>query len=370
MQSLTMDKQLSLNSLELGESPSRSGGSVGATSTSPHSQLVHRSAGTAIYRQYHIGFKVLLDPDAASERLLNEHTVSNFLPPSCRKRQVIDVTSFDRQPALRFDWASGVTLREWLRNARSGSQVDLSVRLKAAMAIAKTLSDFHGGGVVYNRLAPENVVLEPFEGEYAATFIDLSGARIYRKDNTVECDPVVQKQATEGDLRHLGLVLYYIFQGEERALDEDTTPGHIDPEDVPYRDRRKRGKPLAVAEGLPLYLGTLIAALVETSTPSAACYESAKEVFLDLKTMAQDAHGGCHKIKLDASALKSRLRVEGGAFYGRKVELSMLLHLFQTGVVLGTRPLMAIVSGSPGTGYVTLTKGTTKGDRVVASTGE
>ena len=47
------------------------------------------------------------------------------------------------------------------------------------MAIAKTLSDFHKGGVAYNSFTPDNIVLSPFEGgDYVATLIDLSNARV------------------------------------------------------------------------------------------------------------------------------------------------------------------------------------------------
>ena len=97
-------------------------------------------------------------------------------------------------------------------------------------------------------------------------------------------------------------------------------------------------------------MGSLISALIDTSTASEVCYESAKDVFLDLKIMAENANGCLSKSKLDESTAKSRLRLQGDIFYGRQVQMSMLLHLFQSSVVLGNQPLMATISGYPGTG--------------------
>ena len=86
---------------------------------------------------------------------------------------MIDVTTFNRRPALIFEWVNGITLKKWLT---TGNHLDLDIRLRASMAIAKTLSDFHEGGVVYNSLSPENIVLETCGNEFVATFIDLSEA--------------------------------------------------------------------------------------------------------------------------------------------------------------------------------------------------
>ena len=216
-----MDHQLSLGSLGLGGPSTRSITFFGASSdpaqTSP--QLVYQSNGTAIYRLHDKGFKVILDRNSSNEqtirKLLHEQNVSNFLPSSCRKRQVTDVTSFNRRPALSFKWASGITLKEWLQKIHAGLLVDLNVHLRAAMAIAKTLSDFHNGGVVYNCLKPENIVLAPFEGECIATLIHLSSAAVYRDGNIIDVDPAFEKQLKEVDLKSLGLVLNHFSRGGE-----------------------------------------------------------------------------------------------------------------------------------------------------------
>ena len=105
-----MDSITSLGSLGLGGDSADLyppvGGSSDHVETSP--QLVHQSNRTAIYRLHDTGIKVILDRSAYDDQLirqlLHEKHVSNFLPQSCRKRQVIDVTSFDRRPALSFKW--------------------------------------------------------------------------------------------------------------------------------------------------------------------------------------------------------------------------------------------------------------------------
>ena len=115
-------------------------------------QLVYQSVTTAIYRLQETGFKVILDRNSSEEqiirKLLQEQNISSFLPSSCRKRQVTDITSYNRRPALIFKWNSGITLKKWIQNVQFGPQVDLNIRLRAAMAIAKTVSDFHDGGVL------------------------------------------------------------------------------------------------------------------------------------------------------------------------------------------------------------------------------
>ena len=97
-------------------------------------QLTHQSNGTAIYRLNDIGYKVILDPAPSEEQtprlLQHEKNISQFLPTSCHKRQVIDVTTFNDRAALSFKWANGITLKEWLQNVMIGPRVDLDVRLR------------------------------------------------------------------------------------------------------------------------------------------------------------------------------------------------------------------------------------------------
>ncbi len=378
-----MDQLASLGSLGLGGGGVGGGGgggrpfrrvsspSIGSAGSPPQTtpQLVHQSDRTAIYRLYDTGYKVNLLTTPANHnnnkeqmlKLLHEQNVSTFLPLTCRKRQVTEVTTFNNMPALRYQWASGITLEEWLQNIQVGPhQVDLTVRIRAAMAIAKTLSDFHDGGVVYNSLTAKNIVLSPFDGDYAATFIDLSNSLIYRNDPTAAVDASFERQMKDMDLQSLGLVLNQLFRGED-LLDSgphmeggpscresgDSSPGNIEDQQP---GRKKRGKQHGMGEGLPLYLGTLISALLESNN-SDMSYVSAKDVYLDLKVLSENGPSGClMKSEIDEFTVRSKFRVQSSEFYGRQVQLSMLMHLFQTSTALGNQPLMATISGYPGTG--------------------
>lgn len=355
-----MDHLSSLNALSLESGrPPRSNNNAFLDSSSDLSlaapQLVYQSNRTAIYRLNDTGFKVILDPDPSEEpilKMIHEQNISNYLPASCRKRHVIDVSSFNRRPALRFEWASGITLKEWLHKVNTTSiEVDLIIRLRAAMAISKTLSDFHDGGVVHNALTTDNIVLLPCGSEYVATLIDLSSAFIYRDNDQDDSNSVFDKEAKNGDLKNLGLIINHIFWGVGRECD-----GQISrKEDDNDNNQRKRGKQHALGEGLPLYLNTLISVLLDTSNSSEQGYgyASAQDVSLDLKVLSQNADGCLAKVKLDESTINSRLRLQGGMFYGRQVQMSMLLHLIKSVAILG-KPTVATISGYPGTGKTSL----------------
>lgn len=323
---------------------------------------MHKSNNTAIYRLYDTGFKVVLHPNPGEEhmsKLRNEQEISQFLPWSCRKRQALGVTTFEDRPALSFKWANGITLSQWLQKVRSSRPPeDMNIRIRAAMAIAKTLSDFHAGGVVHNGLTPDNIVLSPSEGAYVATLIDLASAAIYWGDDTGDdVDPVLERKMKEVDLKALGLVLNELFWGSERpnkgeAIGRGEHLKHGEHDNDSHDEgadgiRRKRGKPQAHGEGLPLYLGALISALLE-NTPDAR-YESAKDVFNDLKVLAEDQSGSLMQSQLDYSMTNSRLRLRSDGFYGRRVQMSVLMHLFESSVADG-KPSMAMISGYAGTG--------------------
>ena len=321
--------------------------------------LIYQSGRTAIYRFRDVGFKVVLEepnhpsPDERNLKFLHEQYVSSLLPPSCRRREVIDITNFNWQPSLNFKWASGLTIDEWLQRAQSGPQWNLNVRVMAAMAVAKTLSDFHKGGVAYNNLTPDNVVLSPFEGEYVATFIDLSDSVIYRGDRGVNCYPESKiNQLKAADLRSLGVVLNQIFgRGDIRAglevVSNELVLGH-DEEDI---SRKKQASRPVFEEGLPLYLVSLISALLVTSLSPGMCYKSAQDVFLDLKVMMEDRSGCLSKNDLGEADIKNLLYSQENMFYGRQAQVSVLMQLLQS-TTEGNRPRMALITGSPGTGCV------------------
>jgi hypothetical protein len=136
-------------------------------------------------------------------------------------------------------------------------------------------------------------------------------------------------------------------------------------EEVPFETwgdetRRKRNKAPVTAEagdGLPIYLGSLISTLLltesEASSPSGSSspqasstvqYESAFDVYLDLKVMLENQNQFYRQTELDERMIRSRLLLPN-VFYGRQVQMSMLMHLFHSVVMLGNSPSIATISG-------------------------
>ena len=316
--------------------------------------LVHQSNNTVIYRLNDTGFKVFLLPHLEENivKLEHEKKISNFLPSTCHKRKAVDVTSFNGLPALVFKWVHGITVKEWLQKIQIGLNVDMNARLRVAMAISKTLNDFHVGGVVHNNFTTENIVLSSSEGDYVATLIGYSNAAIYRKDSNI-FENLDEKEAKKLDLKSLGLVLNDLFL-EEDCLPAEGGAGWLNHgeekivnEETDHRTR-KRGKQQVAVEGLPLYLGTLISALIDSS--SDVCYESVNDVFLDLKLLSENSNGSMMTRALDDATINSNLRLSREVFYGRQNQMSILNHLIQCTAALGDRPLMATISGYAGTG--------------------
>ena len=81
---------------------------------------------------------------------------------------------------------------------------------------------------------------------------------------------------------------------------------------------------------------------------------------MDLKAIADSPEGSeddwRRQANVDEWMTRSRLRLRGDRFYGRQVQVSMLLHLFQSSVLPDSSPLMATISGSAGTGISSLVK--------------
>ena len=315
---------------------------------------VHQSDKTIIYRLHAGTFvKVARDPQPSQEqviRLMQEQNVAAFLPGSVRgKRKVLGVTNLNGRTALAFKWANGITVQDWLQkvDSRRDSTVQneyFTVRVRAAMAIAKTLADFHDNGVVYNSLNSRDIVLSPSEEGYSATFIDLSRSVIVSGDelNTESID-------TKNDLRALGKLLYQVFDGSLEDLDPARI--HSDYGDDDFVPTRKRGKQQLLREGLPIYLGSLISALLDDALLSTGvCYSDARDVYHDLKVYVDDASGQLGRIDLDDDTMASRLRLPQNMFYGRQVQMSLILKLFQTSIEFGNVPQIAMISGCPGSG--------------------
>jgi len=278
--------------------------------------------------------------------------VSNFMPLSCRKRQVIDVKGFKGDPAIHFKWADGSTLMEWSQTARRRADVNITARIRAAIAIVKTLVDFHQARVVYNNLSPENIVLDTFEGSYIATFIDLSKAIILSND--ARNGGQVEKSAVETDLQALGQILNALFDGQKfdsysSADDDDETS--TEGEENSYR--RKRKKCQVQVEGLPTCLNALISTLLflkEGEGETSEKYGDAKDVLSDLQEIAMNPQIYLKALKVDDFTLHNRLNAPVDAFHGRQREVSLLYHAFDSVNKQGGQPMVVSISGSAGSG--------------------
>ncbi len=348
-------------------------------------QLVSVSTGTSIYRSQDTGIKVINQiPSSPSnvpqtiQKLLHEETVSKRLRNQCSNhRQVLKVDTFNDSPALYFKWENGITCKEWLDKVQQihPHVVGFTVRLRAAMAIAQTLSQFHQCSVAYNSLSSENIVLTPLEGDYVAKFIDLSEAVICNDEQTF-------KEMMAWDLFSLGLIFDQLFKADSEGgewerftsaagEDDDVGGGSTSGRRVSVnseveegkgvghnRNVRKRGKQRTPGEGLPLYLGAMISTLLisgDDNDTSQLRYKSVNDVYEDLKAMAaQDVirHQSSCLIDIDDNegSFQSRLKFPKDLFYGRQVQMSMLMHLLQSATMLGDQPLMALIAGYPGTG--------------------
>ena len=327
-------------------------------------QLVYHSANTTIYSLNDIGYKVLNNcpSDEAFIKLTHEQNMSTLLSASCNTRQVMDVTNFKDRPTLTFKWANGITLKEWLLNSQFTGH-PLSIRLRAGMSIAKSLSDFHDAGFTYNSLTPENIILSPLEGNYICTLMDLSKCIEHRVENN-QVDTAIIKKLQVADLHCLGMVLDQLFRGEEGiTLPDGTIHKDYAPEDninninnnemeAASARRRKRQDTQGGYEndGLPFYLGSLISALIRPLSDTEFCYDSAHDVFIDLQTMAENTNGCYLKSELDDSTANSRLNLHDKMFYGRQVQLEKLMHLLTKLTTSGSKPLMGTICGYSGTG--------------------
>ena len=184
----------------------------------------------------------------------------------------------------------------------------------------------------------------PAGGNYVATFVDLSRATTFEKYESSDTASAEEVRAKEVDLRSLGKLLYQVIAGrlKEEAEDEDNTSDS----DETCQSRKKRGKEQLSFDGLPLYLGSLVSALQDHALSSiSVCYSDAKDVYHDLKVFVDDESGRLSRVDIDEDAIMSRLRLPPDVFYGRQVQMSMILHMLEFG-----SPQIALISGCPGSG--------------------
>lgn len=389
-------------------------------------ELVHSKRGTNIYRHGKFGYKVLMCDDEAAEaalsataavaaavpetspavviseeqilRLVREQTISRYLPNGCRKRRVVDVKGFKGNPSLYFEWVEGVSLKEWMARTNNnhgdedndGNNNDekssknpphqdgidfMKQRLKVAIAITKSLQEFHYGGVAYNFLTLEHIILQwtsnndndddknNEEGECVASLINLSKATVFAEVTTEEATQAIRK-----DLNSLGLILGALFSKEsdvpsdvKRRLSDNTlleenevefpvsngNSGCDEDEGERPGQVKKRGKQQKLGDGLPIYLCSLISALIgyEEMTDSSELYDNASNVLKDLELASR-------KLLLLVPDVEERDRkylALPTAFYGRRNEVALLTRSLQSVAILG-KTNIAVISGRGGVG--------------------
>jgi len=356
--------------------PISGGGGGGFCSGEEPIQLIHSKSGKNVYRHDKYGYKVLMCPEEeqpggaaaaaapVSEeqilKLVREQTISRYLPHGCKKRRVMDVNGFRGNPALYFEWVEGISLKEWLagRHQQRTKQGVTEEQLKVAMAITKSLDEFHYGGVACNFLTLEHIILQwtgnDNDGQCCiASLINLSRAVVFADVSEKDA-----KEAMRKDLNELGLILSALFSAEsdvssdvERRLSDDDEVFDLDEakNDECYHQPsfKKRGRQRTLGDGLPTYLLSIISALVddESADPS-VLYDNASDVLKDLQVAAK-------KPELclipDARGRDTRSLILPKAFYGRQTEVSLLTRSLQAVAILG-KPNVAVISGRSGAG--------------------
>ena len=348
-------------------------------------ELLHESKTTRIFRSNGQGIKVLIYPSLSSDerlkRLQFEQRVSGRLPPSCSHRRVLHIDNRQGIPGMYFDWVDGVTIEEWLRPQEENqlsrpldsTTMDLIARLRVALAITKTLCDFHEAGVFHGHLSFQNVILN-FTGEAqsccTATLIDFAKSAIRSDCPLEERDEFVRKK-TQKDLNDLGLILYSVLSNhipdmtsssglvENIEIEEDSSSVKVDEEADDKGDAethaRKRGRRQETQDPakLPLYLVSLISSLlaptIQQRTTRKTVYTNARNVLSDLKLAAEhpDMYLRVHRW---ANFVSGPLVLSEDSFYGRRTELSMVQHSFDAMMEGSNKPCILVVSGYAGAG--------------------
>ena len=330
--------------------------------------LVHQTPVTQVYRHGpDSGIKVIL-PSATTSvaQLEHEHRVSSLLPRGARQRRTRRVDFRGDHPALYFEWTEGVPLDRWLREAALQNQREaagvgkagedwFARRLRAALAVAGALSDLHGSCVAHGQLTPSHIVLDAMPRHCEATLIDLSRAR----------HPADEQDLAQ-DLRGLGRVLGQLFRGcphgDAAAPSASERSGNASIQDKILLSQvnrggnsegrnTKRGKQQDIADGLPPYLSSLVAALsnsCESKDETMGRYTDVKDVVADLRA-ALEKNAVYFRPLQESEVLRNCPGINKDAFYGRQSELAVLMHAYNSVVTLG-RPVMAAVSGHGGMG--------------------
>lgn len=291
------------------------------------------------------------------------------------------VDKFQGHLAFHFEWVDGITVSEWLLQTSStaasssssvGGGVDLSTRLKVAMAIAKSVLKFHEAGVIHNGLSCDDIILHNVDdagdsSEFCVTLIDLARASIIDEaiGNAIRKDGLsFSEKAMRKDLHDLGNVLYAVLGGDGSgakgggATNNSKEAGEDDKEDYGQQRRRKRGNnQRIVANSLPPYLISLISALIPVTCKDGrgGQYSHVKDVLIDLQEASKRPDIYLKNDTLSGNYLpKNSLKIPPDSFYGRRSEVSMVLHSLDTVLKFGGKPVVTVVSGYAGTGKTTL----------------
>ena len=301
-------------------------------------------------------------------KLVREQTISRILPNGCNRRRAVDVKGFKGNPALYYQWVEGKSLMQWMNEQHAqeeekanngGTQEVMERRLRVAISITKTLNDFHYGGVAYNFLSLDHIILQ-WTGNNSdqecciASLINLSRAEVLAELSEQEA-----KEAIRKDLNDLGHVLDALFSGEsdvsldvERRLSDDILL-ELDENNKTECDHqstvKKRWKQRSLGDGLPTYLSSMISAMVgDENADTSGLYDNASDVLKDLQVAAQKP--GLHLIpNLNAEERNMESLVMSNTFHGRRNEVALLSRTMQTVAILG-KPNIAVVSGRGGAG--------------------
>jgi hypothetical protein len=165
-------------------------------------------------------------------------------------------------------------------------------------------------------------------------------------------------RATYSHMKQLGYILNAIFDivggctsssGMEMQAEQKT----VEDDDRPSKKRGKRQQ-VQVGENLPLYLACLISSLIRTKdytsedTLALGHYDCVEHVLGDLQMAVKMPQVYLKNNSWD-DAKNNRLRIPHNSFYGRKPELSLIMHSFDTVLRFG-QPIMVSVSGYAGAG--------------------
>ena len=165
------------------------------------------------------------------------------------------------------------------------------------------------------------------------------------------------------DLHDLGNVLYAVLGGDGSGAKgggatNNSKEDEDDKEDYGQQRRRKRGNnQQIVANSLPPYLISLISALIHVTCKDGrgGQYSHVKDVLIDLQEASKRPDIYLKNDTLSGNYLpKNSLKIPPDSFYGRRSEVSMVLHSLDTVLKFGGKPVVTVVSGYAGTGKTTL----------------